>query len=104
MALAGTSRARVRRGECEAVNVADALTLILCFPVMGLLLFTLTAIEEWLSDQPPSAHPSDEAGQETGPGPAGRGALVRWPADRSHRRQSPVRQAPAAGRQYRQAG
>ena len=93
----------------KAVNVADALTLVLCFPITGLLLFALTTIEEQLPDerppdQPPSAHPTDQAERETGPGPADRGALIRWPAGRVHRKQPPVTQAPAADGHYSQAG
>jgi hypothetical protein len=90
--------------ECEAVDVAEVLTLILCFPVAGLLLFALTVIEERLPDQSPGTSPSRQAGQEIGRSPAGRGTLIVWPADRARRKQSPARQAPAVDDQHRQAG
>lgn len=35
-----------------AVNIADALVLVLCFPVAGALLFTLAAIEQRLTGEP----------------------------------------------------
>jgi hypothetical protein len=34
------------------VNLADALVLVLCFPVAGALLFTLAAIEQRLTGEP----------------------------------------------------
>lgn len=68
------------------MNVADALTLILCFPAMGLLLYALTVIEERLpgasaGKRPPSqARPgAREAGPAAGPGGPGKN---RSPAER----------------------
>lgn len=85
------------------MGVAEVPTLILCFPAMGLLLFALGVIEERLPG-PPGKRPPGEAGREKGLGPAERGVLVRWPAGRAPGKQSSGTEAPAADRQYRQAG
>lgn len=72
--VASIARQRLAPGECEAMNLADVLTLILCFPAMGLLLYVLTAIEGHLPGQPPRPAPParDRAGSQatvSRPGP-----------------------------------
>jgi len=86
------------------VDLGEALVLVLCFPVAGLLLFALTVIEKRLPGEPPCTHPRREAGREDDRRPADRQRLILWPTDRARRKQSSVRRAPAADRQYRQAG
>ena len=85
------------------MDLGEALVLVLCFPVAGLLLFALTVIEERLPGEPPCAHPPHEAGREDDRRPADRQGLIPRPPDRVRRKQSSLRRAPAADRQYRQA-
>ena len=85
------------------MDLGEALVLVFCSPVAGLLPFALTVIEERLPGEPPCAQSPREAGREDDRRPADRQRLIQWPADRARRKQSSVRRAPAADRQYRQA-
>ncbi len=65
--------------ECEAMTAAEALTLILCFPLMALLLFALTVIEQRLPGQPPGQDEAARAAAGDDRGPADREVLTFGP-------------------------
>ncbi len=62
------------------MDVGQVLVALLSFPVLGLLLFALAAVEKRLPGDPSCTRPRERGGQKDDRMPAERQRVIRWPA------------------------